>query len=289
MSSTFVSVPMPAFNGPGASVAVDTLAATKTVVASGTFNAAIVTLEGSVDGGTTWAPLTTFQGTETRYVEAAVLLVRANVSGRRGAVPFSVDLGVGAVTVTAGTAISLPMPAANGGGAAVLASGLGEVKTCIAGGSFVGASLTVEASQDGGVSWAPVAQFAGKTGSITLGKVEAEYLRVNVSGRGEVVPFTATLDVAGVGASGGGGGGSAVQVFTYTATGAEGTSFTITLPTAMASSDYGVTGSLGKYTNFLQIAFPNYSGDRTVTDFVCETTLALTAGDTIDLFVAERS
>ena len=290
MASTYASLPLPTLNGPGAAVDVSTIASNKTVVVSGSLNGASIVIEGSVDGGTTWAPLTSFQGTETKYVNAAVLEMRANVSGRTLVVPFSASVAVGGITIAAATAINLPMPAMNGPGAAVLASSLAAVKTAIVGGDFVGTSITVEASQDGGVTFAPVAQFANRTGSATMPGLEAQYLRASVQGRTSVVPFTATLDVGAAGdGGGGGGGGGAAQAFTYTATGIETDVFTVTLPAAMPSDDYVVVATMGQAAAFLAVAVPDGVGDRTVNDFICWTSLALTAGDTIDFYVTERT
>lgn len=289
MAATFVSLPLPALNGPGTSVDVSTIAANKTVVVSGSLNGAVIDIEASVDGGIEWAPLVSFQATETKYVTVAALKMRANVKGRTLVLPFSAAVGVGGVTITAATAINLPMPAMNGPGTAVLASSLASVKTAIVGGDFNGVTITVEASQDGGTSFAPVGQFANRTGSITIPGLEAEYLRVNVSGRSAPVPFTATLDV-GAADGGGGGGGSSVLAFTYTATGLEGDVFTVTLPTSMPSADYVVVHTLGECESFLAVKIPDGIGDRTVNDFICEISLGvLAAGDTIDFIVTERS
>lgn len=92
--------------------------------------------------------------------------------------------------------------------------------------------------------------------------------------------------VAAAGSSGGG--GSALD-FTYVATGAETDVFLVTLPAAMPSDDYVVIATMGEAAAFLAVAIPDGIGDRTTTDFVCWTSLAPTAGDTIDFHVAERT
>lgn len=287
MASTYASLPLPTLNGPGAAVDVSLIASNKTVVVSGSLNGASIVIEGSVDGGTTWAPLASFQGTETKYVNAAVLRMRTNVSGRTSVLPFSASVAVGGITITAATAINLPMPAMNGPGAAVLASALAAVKTAIVGGDFVGCSITVEASQDGGVTFAPIATFANRTGSATMPWLEAQYLRVNVQGRDSVVPFTATLDVGAAGD--GGGGGLATRAFKYTATGAEASPFMVTLPgVAMPSGDYNIGYALGSVALAAELVFPDGVGERTATTFLANPTHALTAGDTIDFTLTER-
>lgn len=93
--------------------------------------------------------------------------------------------------------------------------------------------------------------------------------------------------VAAAGAGGGGSGSS--LAFTYTATGAEGDTFTVTLPSAMPSDDYVVQATLGEAAAFLAVAIPDGVGDRTVTDFICWTSVAPTIGDTIDFYVVERT
>lgn len=93
--------------------------------------------------------------------------------------------------------------------------------------------------------------------------------------------------VAAAGSAGGGGG--TAQAFTYTATGVETDVFTVTLPVAMPSDDYIVIATMGQAAAFLAVAVPDGVGDRTVNDFVCWTSLAPTAGDTIDFYVTERT
>ncbi len=93
-----------------------------------------------------------------------------------------------------------------------------------------------------------------------------------------------------VAAAGSGGGGSGTtQAFTYTATGVEGDVFTVTLPAAMPSDDYVVVHTMGQAASFLAVAIPDGAGDRTTSDFVCWTSVAPTAGDTIDFIVMERT
>lgn len=92
---------------------------------------------------------------------------------------------------------NLPMPAFNGAGAAVDVSTMGGAKTIVVAGTFEGATLGIEISQDAvGPSqvWAPVASFqSGDTRRLV--RCAARYMRVNVSGRKLSLPFTANADV----------------------------------------------------------------------------------------------
>ena len=66
MPNVFANLPLPVDNGPGASVAVSTMGPDKTVVVSGSFEGAAITIEASVDGGTKFAPVATFQTGSTK-------------------------------------------------------------------------------------------------------------------------------------------------------------------------------------------------------------------------------
>src|SRR6185436_14262069 len=92
------------------------------------------------------------------------------------------------------TTVNLPLPVANGPGAAVDTSAMGRVKTIFGVGTFPGATLAVEVSVDGGVSFAPVMIFQNGARE-ELVEVAAQYMRVNVSGRKNSLPFSATIDV----------------------------------------------------------------------------------------------
>lgn len=209
MTASFAMFSMPTGNGPGASLDISGAAAGKTIVASGSFRGCAIAVEGSVDGGANWATLCSFQGTQAKYVTAAVMLARVNVSGRSPQIPFGATVGIGAQAGIVSTVV-LPMPDGNGPGAAVLADGLGVVKTFIAGGVFPGAAMTIEASDNGTDNWAPIAQFAGRVGAVTV-SLDAMYLRVSVSGRGSA-PFTATVSAGACDLGGGGGGGDVTAI-----------------------------------------------------------------------------
>lgn len=208
MANLFADLPMPVANGPGAAVDVSGMGRDKTVVVRGDFPGATITIEISQDAGgaTGFAPVTTFQnGDQRRLLEVAARYMRVNVEGRKGAVTFTANADVGASDIGAQFA-ALPMPAGNGVGAAVDVSALGSYCTFITAGSFLGVTLTIEASEDG-VAYAPVVAFANYGGQQSA-VVTANFMRVRVSGRKAVIPFTATAAVGAVNdASGGGGGG----------------------------------------------------------------------------------
>jgi len=87
----------------------------------------------------------------------------------------------------------------------------------------------------------------------------------------------------------GGGNTGNMQSFSFTATGAEGSDFFVTLPTARANDNYGVHGSLGGAAVIFGMDFPDLvAGDRTTTQFRVQTTAAVTAGDRIDFLVLDR-
>lgn len=196
MANIFVNLPLPVLNGPGAAVNVSAMGIPKTVVVDGTFEGATITIEASVDGGVVFAPVETFQSGEMKKVSLfAAQFARVNVSGRKASVPFTANIDMGANDAGALFA-AIPMPALNGPGVAVNVSAFGSFSTFIAGGSFVGARILVEVSEDG-VGWAPLVQFSGQGGQNSK-VVTADFVRANVSGRKASVPFTGTLAVGAV-------------------------------------------------------------------------------------------
>jgi len=80
------------------------------------------------------------------------------------------------------------------------------------------------------------------------------------------------------------------QRWTFTAAGGEGTDFMVDLPAARATNDFAVQGSCSDVASFMGLSFPAATlGDRTTTQFRMLTSVAVTAGDRIDFFVADRS
>ena len=75
--------------------------------------------------------------------------------------------------------LNIPVPSANGPGAAVDVSAMGKTKSLVCGGNLSGA-INIEYSTDAGAAvWAPLATFH-KPGNITT-MVAAHWMRANVS------------------------------------------------------------------------------------------------------------
>lgn len=84
------------------------------------------------------------------------------------------------------------MPAGNGAGAPINVAATGQEKSIVVGGVFTGATITVEASNDGGTTFHAVCLFSAP-GKRVVG-VAAQFLRVFVRGR-SAEPFSANADV----------------------------------------------------------------------------------------------
>lgn len=198
MANVILNLPMPVLNGPGAAVDVSTQGRDKTVVITGDFAGATITLEVSEEAGGAgaYAPVYTFQtGDQQKTFQLAARYLRVNVANRKATVPFSATADVAADDMGATFAV-LTLPANNGPGASTNVSAQGEWKTIVVGGSFPGATILIEASDDG-TSWAPVTTFAGYGGQVSQALI-AEFLRVNVAGRKATVPFTASIAVGAI-------------------------------------------------------------------------------------------
>ena len=80
-----------------------------------------------------------------------------------------------------------------------------------------------------------------------------------------------------------------LQAFRYTATGAEGSDFTVLLPSARSDDSYSVIATLASVASIFGISCPDtLAGDRTTTQFRVITSGALTAGDQIDFVVVDQ-
>lgn len=283
MANVFVNLPMPAFNGAGAAVDVSTMGGLKTIVVAGTFDEATIAVEISEEAaGPTqaWAPIAMFQSGDTRrLVRCAARYMRVNVSGRKTSLPFSANADVGANDAGALFA-TIAMPALNGPGAAVDVSALGGFSTFVVGGTFPGATIGIEGSEDG-TDYAPICAFAGQGGQQSA-LVTANWVRANVAGRKVSLPFTATAAVGAINdASGGGGSGSPTnwQAFVYTATGVEGANFTVTIPVAQPDAAYEVLWRLGTVVRQFTLVVDDAS--KLVGSFDVELTTAPQLGDEI--------
>jgi hypothetical protein len=94
--------------------------------------------------------------------------------------------------------INLPLPAGNGVGPAVLSDVLGKDKTVVVGGSFPKATITIEASVDGGLTWGQITTFQDGDGKTRTVAVIAQFMRTRVSGRNSALPFVGVnVDVGG--------------------------------------------------------------------------------------------
>lgn len=82
----------------------------------------------------------------------------------------------------------------DGPGSAFDTSGMGQTKTILVEGSFPGATITIQASNDGGVSWAPIATFqaAGKKNIDVAAQFLRTFLRFSRAGGG----FSAEVSVS---------------------------------------------------------------------------------------------
>jgi hypothetical protein len=205
MPNPTANLPLPVLNGPGATVNTSTMGAAKTFIVTGSFQGATIIVEASTDGGSVFAPVAVF-GTGDRNVQINVVAdhMRARVTGRKTSVPFAATVEVGAPADTPLFA-DLPTPVLNGPGTSVDISTFPDFSTFIAGGSFGGANVAVEISDDN-VDFAPLVTFSGKA-ALQSRTVTANWARVNVSGRKTSIPFSATFSMGSSALSGGGGGG----------------------------------------------------------------------------------
>lgn len=207
MANLFVNLPLPVGNGPGTAVDVSGMGLEKSIICDGTFPHAVVAIEISVDGGTSYAPLPggTFQtGTNKKVIPCAAQWMRVNVSGRSSAFTFSASVNVGG-NDAGGLFAALPIPVGDGAGAAVNVAAFGSEATFIVAGTFPGAVVEIQASEDG-TDYAPILSFAGQ-GGIANFSLTADFYRTFVKGRASNQPFSATAAVGAVNDAGGGGGG----------------------------------------------------------------------------------
>lgn len=196
MSNLFVNLPLPVLNGPGAAVDTSGMGNPKTITIEGVFPGATIAIEASVDGGAAWAPVAVFQTGDSQVQKlVAANFMRTNVSGRNSALPFSANVDIGAQDAGA-QFIVIPLPVGNGPGPAVNVATFGVGSTFIAGGSFAGATIRVEISEDN-IAWAPLAMFAGK-GGLKNHDVTAQFVRAVVAGRVATVAFTGSLAMGSV-------------------------------------------------------------------------------------------
>lgn len=193
MGNLFVNLSLPAGDGAGASVDVSTMGRDKSIVVGGSFEGATIAIEVSTDGGTVFKPICLFSQAGKKVLPTAAEFMRVNVLGR-SASPFSANVDVGA-NDSGMLSLALPVPAVDGPGAPIDVSTLGNFTTYVAGGSFVGTTISIEISEDG-VSYSPCgASFSGQ-GGVQNKCVVANFMRTFVRGRaGNTLPFTPTVSV----------------------------------------------------------------------------------------------
>lgn len=200
MSFISVDLPAPAANASGAAVDVSAMGALKTISILGngfTFEPS-VQIEVSVDSaGLKWAPITLTAGQSSILV--ACHWMRATVSNYKGGGSPSVTVG----GLTNGTVFqALDVPTGDGSGTASDVSDLPSFKSVQVGGPF-GGNLTVEVSEDGGVTYSQVLSFAQP--GIQTAEFVGNFMRVSRNG----VPLTNPgLPIVTVGATNAGTGGS---------------------------------------------------------------------------------
>jgi len=196
MPNIFLDLPLPLLNGTGVAVDTSAMGRQKTIVGVGAFPGATVFVEVSNDGGVVFQPLVVFQYLAQEVViEVAAQFMRLRVQGRKSGVPFACDVDVGS-SDTGGLFTTIPLPVFNGPGPAVNVSLYGELTTFIAGGAFLGTTITIETSEDG-TSYAPTVVFSG-TGNLQTTIVTKEFVRANVSGRKSGVPFAASVSLGAI-------------------------------------------------------------------------------------------
>lgn len=175
MGNAFVDLPATAGDGTGAAQGTSLLGRLKTVTVNGTFKGS-VTIELSLDGGTTWADVASFsaQGKKTLEFAADQMRVRRAGSQGVGATP-NIDV---AADDSGARFDALPAPVGNGTGGSVDVSTLGTHNTVTVAGTFSGV-VHVEISEDG-TDWVEVMSFAA-TGQRSSEFV-AQFMRVRRSG-----------------------------------------------------------------------------------------------------------
>jgi len=169
----FASLPVPAGNGIGAAVDVSAMGRTRTIVVEGPFQAAIQ-IEISQDG-VTFGPLTSFSIADNETLDVAAQWMRVRVSGTEG--PGTPTITVGSNDIGSLFA-ALPVPVANGFGAAVDVSALGQFKTIIIDGPYLGA-IEIQVSEDG-ATYSCLAGFSGP--QIQSMDVQAQFMRIQLTG-----------------------------------------------------------------------------------------------------------
>jgi hypothetical protein len=215
MANTFVALVVPAGVGPGAAVDVSIMGAEKSVVVEGPDATGIIAIEGSQDGGTSFAAVATVDLlTNPGVPPLHKILTHMRVNRISGTGAIAVNVGGENSANIFGI---FNVPAYTGVGTALDTSSMGADKTVVVAGRYP-AGLTVEGSNDLGVTYDPVAQF--DSGNSETANLVGSYqrMRVRTTGSGPVPVVTVgggPLGGAGTGAQGAQGfqGGTGAQGF----------------------------------------------------------------------------
>ncbi len=278
MANQFLSIPVPATTGVGASVDVSELAFIKTITV-----AVPHPYEGTIDiefsndaAGLSWNSIRSVANGTQFTVGIAARWMRVEVQNYRiGDPPTAM---VASDTDTANVFINLPVTAGNGTGASVPVSlAAGVMKTVSVAGTFSG-DVDIQISEDG-TAWNSLRTFSSPS-SETF-RVVAAFMRAVRMGASSV-PGTPSVDIgcASENVAGGGASTGSPAAIIYSADGTEGTDFTVTWPTPRASANYGVVAlSQGGGGYVVAIDVPH--ADVTAASFRVITSAALAFGDAI--------
>ncbi len=180
MSNAFALLAVPVGNGVAAASDVSNMAARKTVLVDGSFDA-IVAIEASGDG-VNFVPVKSVQGPGLVTVTVSCIQMRVKVQAYKSGTP---TVAVGALPYGAGAAV-LAVPAGSGAGASSDVSMLGTDISIFVHGDFLG-SATVEVSDDD-VNWVPLVSFSSN--NLWSGVVAAHFARVKSSNVGSAPDIT---------------------------------------------------------------------------------------------------
>jgi hypothetical protein len=189
MANVFADLPMPIGEGAGVAVDVSAMGKDKSIVVSGNLDGATITVEISEDGSA-FFPLETFAAPGKRLEAVVAQFMRVFVRNRGASFSGNVDVGSndnGALFA------ALPLPAGDGYGTPVDVSALGTFTTFLCDGSFEGATISIEISEDGNDYFPCGESFAGY-GGIRHRNVVANWMRTHVQGRSQL-PFSAAVSL----------------------------------------------------------------------------------------------
>lgn len=206
MANQFFDLPAPAGDGAGASVDTSTAGLVKTITVQQNFFGS-VTIEFSLDGGTTWVQLTTFTktGKKTLSVPASRMRVRRKGTvGKPASLP-NIDVG----TTDAGSQfLALPATPGDGEGASIDVSDLGTCNVVSVNGTFPGV-VNIQGSEDN-VDWATLFSFTRE--GFQAKAFVSQFLRVQRAGTVGRAPGTPIVNV-GAGNDGGAGGIGPISIW----------------------------------------------------------------------------